>query len=143
MCNVPEHLSGYGLKTLLKVTEAQEYIPLINCIMNSDFPPEACESCLEMLDITTTSSERVRECAESEEGSKLLHDIGIETQSLEPALTGVPWLLFNEVSEKSQSKKNKFVSFQEFDRDNWIQGMNDLKALLCDEYLTDSTLCKN
>ena len=66
--------------------------------MNSDFPPEASDVCLEMLEITTTSAERVRECAESDEGLNLLHDIGLETASLDPALTGVPWLLFNEVS---------------------------------------------
>ena len=84
----------------VQVTEPQEYVPLINCIMNSDFPPEASDVCLEMLEITTTSAERVRECAESDEGFNLLHDIGLETESLDPALTGVPWLLFNEVKEK-------------------------------------------
>ena len=84
----------------VQVTEPQEYVPLINCIMNSDFPPEASDVCLEMLEITTTSAERVRECAESDEGFNLLHDIGLETESLDPALTGVPWLLFNEVKGK-------------------------------------------
>ena len=69
--------------------------------MTSDFPPEASDVCLEMLGITTTSAERVRECAESEEGFNLLHDIGLETESLHPALTEVPWLLFNEVRRKS------------------------------------------
>merc|ERR1711971_977004 len=110
---------------LNQVPAPQEYVPLINCIMASDFPPEAAGSCLEILGITTTSTERILQCAESEEGSNLLHDIGLETGSLSPSLTGVPWLLFND----------------EFDRDNWIQGMNDLQGLLCQKFLSDSSEC--
>ena len=86
---------------LQQVPQPQEHVPLINCIMASDFPPEAFEVCLGLLDITTTSVERLSECAESEEGSSLLHQIGLKTGSLEPHLTGVPWLLFNEVSIKT------------------------------------------
>ena len=87
----------------MKVPEPEEYVPLINCIMASDFPPEAFEVCLSQLDITTTSVERISECAESEEGSRLLHDIGLQTEALTPPLTGVPWLVFNNVSMTSLS----------------------------------------
>ena len=76
-----------------------EYVPLINCMMGSDFPPDSADVCLEMLDITTTSPDRVRECVDSDEGSNLLHDVGVETKSLDPSLTGVPWILFNDVNE--------------------------------------------
>ena len=77
--------------------------------MASDFPPEAHDACLSLLDITTTSVERISECAESEEGSRLLHDIGLETGSLDPPLTGVPWLVFNEVSITSRQQTADFL----------------------------------
>ena len=66
--------------------------------MGSEFPPESADVCLEMMDITATSPDRVRLCVESDEGSNLLHDIGVETKNLEPSLTGVPWILFNDVN---------------------------------------------
>ena len=81
-----------------QVPDPSEYVPLINCVMGSDFPPDSADVCLEMLDITTTSPDLVRACVESDEGSNLLHDIGVETKNLDPSLTGVPWILFNDVS---------------------------------------------
>ena len=78
--------------------EPSEYVPLINCIMGSDFPPDSADVCLEMLGITTTSADQVGACVDSDEGSNLLHDIGVETKNLDPSLTGVPWILFNDVS---------------------------------------------
>ena len=77
--------------------DPEEYIPLINCIMGADFPPSSAELCLESLGILTTSPDRVDQCANSEEGSLLLLNYGEETLSLDPELTGVPWLLFNDV----------------------------------------------
>ena len=81
-----------------QVPDPSEYVPLINCVMGSDFPPDSADVCLEMLDITTTSPDLVRACVDSDEGSNLLHDIGVETKNLDPSLTGVPWILFNDVS---------------------------------------------
>lgn len=82
---------------LSQVSDPLELVPLINCIMGADFPPDSADICLEMLDITTTSPERVKECVDSTEGSNLLHEIGVETKNLDPSLTGVPWILFNDV----------------------------------------------
>ena len=82
---------------LSQVSDPLELVPLINCIMGADFPPDSADICLEMLDITTTSPERVKECVDSTEGSNLLHEIGVETKNLDPPLTGVPWILFNDV----------------------------------------------
>ena len=80
-----------------QVLDPLEYVPLINCIMGADFPPDSADVCLETLQITTTSAERVRDCVDSSDGPNLLHDIGVETKNLNPALTGVPWILFNDV----------------------------------------------
>ena len=85
--------------TTEQVPEPSEHVPLINCMMGSDFPPDSADVCLEMLDITTTSPEDVRACVETDQGSNLLHDIGVETKNLQPSLTGFPWILFNDVSE--------------------------------------------
>ena len=79
-----------------QVPDATEHIPLINCIMGAEFPPTSADLCLETTGVTTTSPEAVLACAESEAGADLLQD-GVETYSLEPPLTGVPWLLFNGV----------------------------------------------
>ena len=67
-------------------------------MMGSDSPPDSADVCLEMLGITTTSPDQVGACVDSDEGSNLLHDIGVETKNLDPSLTGVPWILFNDVS---------------------------------------------
>ena len=40
------------------------------------------------------------------EGSTLLHDIGVETKGLDPPLRTVPWTLFNEVREDTQKKNS-------------------------------------
>ena len=82
----------------VQVPEPAEYLPLINCVMGSDFPPDSADVCLEMLGITTTSPDLLRTCVDSTEGANLLHDIGVETKNLDPSLTGVPWILFNDVS---------------------------------------------
>ena len=65
--------------------------------MSSDRPPFSADFCLETLQISSTSVERVEECAGSNEGSDLLHQYGVETHNLDPQLTGVPWLLFDNV----------------------------------------------
>ena len=85
---------------MAQVPDASEQVTLINCIMGAEFPPTSADLCLETLGVTTTSPEAVLACAESEAGARLLHDLGIETHGLQPPLTGVPWLLFNEVRSK-------------------------------------------
>lgn len=110
----------------MKVADPDEYIPLIHCIMGSEDPPTSADFCLETLAVASTTPDRVRKCAEGEVGDKLLYQYGVETHGLDPPLTGVPWLLFN----------------QEFSMDNWIDGMNDLKGLLCGKFLSESEQCQ-
>jgi len=123
----PDECLGNKLQAcaLQQVTDPSEYIPLINCIMASEYPPLDGYSCLETLGITTTSLDDLVQCVESEQGEFLLHEIGVETLNLEPTLTGVPWLLFND----------------EFTMDDWIDGMNDLRGLLCSKYLNGTDKC--
>merc|ERR550517_354443 len=110
---------------LNQVLDPGQYVPLINCMMGADYPPDSADVCLETLQVTTTSPERVSECVDSSEGPNLLHDIGVETKNLDPPLTGVPWILFND----------------EFDNDDWNAAMGDLKSLLCSKFLTESDKC--
>ena len=83
-----------------QVPDPSEHIPLINCIMGDEFPPTAATLCLETTEVTATSPEAVLACAQSEDGAELLHDLGVETQGLDPPLTGVPWLLFDGVRDQ-------------------------------------------
>ena len=65
--------------------------------MSSDFPPSATDVCFDELEIASTSAEAVINCADSNEGANLLHELGVETHGLDPKLTFVPWTLFNNV----------------------------------------------
>ena len=71
--------------------------------MGSENPPTAAGACLTKLDIKTTTSEKVNACAQSDEGSQLLHAVGVETKELVPTLNFVPWVLFNKVYIKNLS----------------------------------------
>ena len=81
----------------MQVPEPAEYVPLINCLMDSRGAANAAADCLADLDISTTTAEEVNECANSDEGSNLLHEYGIETKNLDPKLYFVPWIIFNDV----------------------------------------------
>ena len=65
------------------------------------------DACLEELGITTTSPDAISGCADSDEGSLLLHDLGVATHGLNPPLTLVPWVIFNDV--KSERRYNIFL----------------------------------
>ena len=80
-----------------QVTKDDEYVPLISCMMASDDPPTAADVCLDEMEITSTTPDNIAACAQSDEGSNLLHDIGVETENLDPSLYFVPWILFNDV----------------------------------------------
>ena len=57
----------------MKVPKPEEFVPLIDCLMGARSPPSAAAACLDRLDISTTTAEEVNECAQSDEGSNLLH----------------------------------------------------------------------
>ena len=79
------------------VPDQERQVPLINCMMASQHPPPPTDHCLHSLGITLPSTEDVEMCGDGMEGSVLLHNIGLETHGLQPRLTSVPWILFNDV----------------------------------------------
>ena len=52
---------------------------------------------MDTIAIQTPTKELVDTCAKSVPGQNILHEIGIETQSLQPPLTFVPWIIINGV----------------------------------------------
>ena len=65
--------------------------------MDSEFPPDAAEECIADLGTQSVTAKEVEDCASSAEGSAALHDVGVKTKNLQPPLTSVPWLLYNNV----------------------------------------------
>ena len=85
------------LTCIRQVKDPQEYVPLITCLMDSQFPPDAAGECIADLGTDSITVKEVEDCVESEAGSALLYINGLRTKSLEPSLTFVPWLLYNDV----------------------------------------------
>ena len=86
------------LSLLYQVPEPRDYVPLINCLMSSSDPPSAAAACIASLGLQSVTAQEVAACAGSELGSSLLHEVGLKTKSLQPPLTSVPWLLYNDVT---------------------------------------------
>merc|ERR1712212_1201741 len=75
--------------------EASTAVPLIDCLMRTHARPDpAVGPCLAELGLDVPP-EAIMDCANGDQGSKLLHALGVETHSLDPALYFVPWILFN------------------------------------------------
>merc|ERR1712123_514841 len=118
---------------LNSVSNAEEIVPLINCLMLSTIslgPEAALVNCVLGLNVInppriTPTPEELLECSKGDEGSSLLHDLGVETHALQPPLTFVPWILFND----------------EFVEMDWQLALTDLEKVLCDKYLAGSSKC--
>jgi len=123
----PEECHGNKVQACVldQVNDQEEIVPLIDCLMGSKFPPTAAEECLAELNISTTTTANVNGCAETDEGSNLLHEIGVETKALDPKLYFVPWVLFND----------------KFDEEAWQGALDDLKLVLCSKFLSGSSKC--
>ena len=80
-----------------EVEDPQEFVPLITCLMDSEFPPDAAGECIADLGTESITVLEVEDCVASDMGSSLLYLNGLRTKSLDPALTFVPWLLYNDV----------------------------------------------
>jgi hypothetical protein len=59
---------------------------------------------METAGITSPTYEEVDNCHSSTEGENLLHDIGVETQNLDPSLYFIPWILLDGVSTSTRTK---------------------------------------
>merc|ERR1712098_799034 len=113
---------------LKKIPDTESIVPLINCLMMSTIslgPEAATVSCMLELGLSSPTPAELLECSQGQEGSSLLHDLGVETHSLQPPLNFVPWILFND----------------EFNEDDWQSALEDLGKLLCDKYLVGSSKC--
>uniref|UniRef100_A0A0R3RSY6 Gamma interferon inducible lysosomal thiol reductase n=1 Tax=Elaeophora elaphi TaxID=1147741 RepID=A0A0R3RSY6_9BILA len=74
------------------VGNPREYVPVISCIQGKRDLRSAGLKCLSKLRIP---NKRILQCAEGEEGRKLLAKAGEETEHLLPPLNFVPWILIN------------------------------------------------
>jgi len=104
---------------------AKDHVPLINCLMRTHTEPEpALAACMEEIGCNCIP-DFVLACAADDEGSSLLHDLGVETHGLDPPLTFVPWVLFN----------------GEYIEEDWNNSLDDLHSVLCSKYLSGSSKC--
>lgn len=53
---------------------------------------------MERCGVIFPSYEEVSQCQKTAQGEAMLHEIGVETKSLEPKVNYVPWVMFNGVS---------------------------------------------
>merc|ERR1711994_364010 len=107
--------------------DASTVVPLIDCLMRTHTRPDpAVGACLAEpgLDV---SPEAIMDCANGDQGSELLHALGVETHDLDPALYFVPWILFN----------------GEMVEEDWQHALYDLAFVLCDKYLTGHSKCND
>merc|ERR1712203_1348494 len=110
--------------------DARTVVPLIDCLMRTHTrqsrPDPAVGPCLAELGLDVPP-EAIMDCAAGDQGSELLHALGVETHDLEPALYFVPWILFN----------------GEMVEEDWQHALYDLAFVLCDKYLTGHSKCNN
>jgi len=105
--------------------DASTVVPLIDCLMRTHTRPDpAVGACLAELGLDV-SPEAIMDCANGDQGSELLHALGVETHSLDPELWFVPWILFN----------------GEMVEDDWQHALSDLMSVLCDKYLAGHPKC--
>merc|ERR1711953_238894 len=124
----PEECRGNKVQACIldKVKDPQEYVPLITCLMDSEFPPDAAGECIADLGTESVTAKEVEECMMSDMGSSLLYANGLRTKSLDPTLTFVPWQLFNDVyTERSQAG-----------------GLNNLTKEICCNFLIGGVKCE-
>ncbi|KAK2711502.1 hypothetical protein QYM36_012609, partial [Artemia franciscana] len=96
----PAECDGNALQScVLKYTEDPTIrLNYINCLMQNPGEGEACGASVGQSYVPS-----IQACYEGLEGKALLKDYGDETLSLDPALTFVPWLIFDgEWNEQSQ-----------------------------------------
>ena len=53
--------------------DPQEYVPLITCLMDSEFPPDAAGECIADLGTESITVKEVEDCVYSDVGSDLLY----------------------------------------------------------------------
>jgi hypothetical protein len=87
-------------------------------------PPSIGEECIAELNLDV-SIDDLAECLNTNLGSVLLHDYGVETKDQDPRINYVPWIIIN----------------GEFTQENLDWAQRDLKGLSCEKYLPNSAHC--
>merc|ERR1719367_1560844 len=81
--------------------------------------------CADSLELAI-ETEEILACANGQEGSDLLVQLGIETKNLDPPLLWVPWTLFNGAYIESE----------------WEAALEDLTSFLCSSYMAGHSNCR-
>jgi len=111
--------------TLEAVTEPTELVPFMECLVKTHTKPDwGLASCADSLELEI-QTEEILACANGEEGSDLLVELGVETKNLDPPLLWVPWTLFNGAYIESE----------------WEAALEDLTGFLCSSYLAGHSNC--
>merc|ERR1712066_188391 len=123
----PDECRGNKVQACIldKVSDPKEYVPLINCLMDAPVPPDAAGECIASLGTESVTIKEVEDCANSDSGASLLHDIGVKTKDLDPPLTFVPWLVYNDV----------------YNAQDMAEGLTNLTKVLCCNYLQGGDKC--
>lgn len=110
---------------LFQLPAPRDHLPLIDCLLTLNSTPQPVGACLAEIGMEWLTADEVLQCSEGDMGRELLHSLGKETHSLEPPLTALPWILFN----------NEYLA------EDMPGALNDLIGLLCDRFLQDSIVC--
>ncbi|GAB6022281.1 Lysosomal thiol [Chamberlinius hualienensis] len=90
-------------------------VPFISCAMSQSDPPAASQQCAVQYGLDWNT---INACATSEEGTQLLHDNGVTTNSANPPVTWVPWIVINDVYSEA----------------NEVLATTNFIKLVCDSY---------
>ncbi|KAJ8985067.1 hypothetical protein NQ317_019750 [Molorchus minor] len=92
--------------------EAQTNVDIIDCIMRTRNPSllTNVESCARKFKVDDNGINRIRSCSSSEEGERLLAENGDKTWKLEPSISFVPTVVYNDVYDKN-SQDQSLIDF--------------------------------
>merc|ERR1712110_759864 len=92
-------------------------VEVINCIMSDMSPHTATEKCMQNLWWIPTTFEEIEECHSGEIGENLLHEFGLQSESLDPSFYFIPWITIDNVWNEAEFEAS----------------LVDLQGLLCSD----------
>ncbi|XP_054275890.1 GILT-like protein 1 isoform X2 [Macrosteles quadrilineatus] len=96
-------LNACAIKSLVTHSKKPHYLKLINfiyCTMNAENQIKAAYKCAQQ---TSVNYARMIRCYVDGTGDKLIEDYGYRTAALNPTLSWVPTIVFNDVFNKTES----------------------------------------
>lgn len=97
------------------LTDFDQFMAFTYCVMNEFKGSTSGLYCAKEVGFNFTDIEM---CQRSEEGERLLHEVGVTQSTLDPPLTYVPWILINDNYTKKQRR----------------EAQKDLRKVVCDAY---------